>query len=194
MSDDGKIIIRSVEVTTELPVFICDLSPIQAQLNLAREAIEELRVSHPQSTESNVKATYMSPWHSHLINPKFGPLTQSIVTIAREVCKTHMSANLEALNMDLVVTDCWGIIYDSADYTQKHTHFPAEFSCSLYLEEHEDSAPIIFSGKLNIQPKPNMLVLFPGILVHEVPATSGRRVVVAMNMNKRAVFDSVNKQ
>ena len=85
MSDDGKIIIRSVEVATELPVFICDLSPIQAQLDLARQAIEELRISHPQSTESNVKATYMSPWHSHLINPKFGPLTQSIVTIAREV-------------------------------------------------------------------------------------------------------------
>jgi len=33
--------------------------------------------------------------------------------------------------------------------------------------------------------------LFPGILVHEVPETEGRRVVVAMNLNKRALFDSV---
>ena len=193
MSNNGKVEIRSVEVTTELPVFICDLSPIQAQLNLAREAIDELRISHPQSPESNVKATYMSPWHSHLLNPKLVPLTQSVITIAREASKAHLSANLEALNMDLVVTDCWGIIYDQASYTQRHNHFPSEFGCSIYLEAHEDSAPIIFSGRLNIKPKPNMLVLFPGILNHEVPATAGRRVVVAMNLNKRAVFGGVNK-
>lgn len=193
MSNNDKVEIRSVDVTTELPVFICDLSPIQAQLNLAREAIDELRVSHPQSPESNVKATYMSPWHSHLLNPKLVPLTQSVITIAREVSKSHLSANLEALNMDLVVTDCWGIIYDQANYTQRHTHFPSEFGSSIYLEAHEDSAPIIFAGRLHVKPKPNMLVLFPGILAHEVPATAGRRVVVAMNLNKRAVFDSVNK-
>jgi hypothetical protein len=185
--------IRTVEVTTELPVFICDLSGIQPQLDLARQAIDELKITHPQSPESNVKATYMSPWHSHLINPKLLPLTQSIVTIAREASKNTLSANLAALNLDLVVTDCWGIIYEQSSYTQLHNHFPSEFSCSIYLEAHEDSAPIIFSRKLHIKPKPNMLVMFPGILVHEVPATSGRRVVVAMNLNKRALFDGVAK-
>lgn len=193
MSDTPKVELRAVEVTTELPVFISDLTLIQPQLDLAREAIDELRVTHPQSPESNVKATYMSPWHSHLLNPKLGPITESVLTLAREASKRHLSANLAALNMDLVVTDCWGIIYDQADYTQRHNHFPSEFSCALYLEAHEDSAPIIFSGRLNIKPKPGMLVLFPGILTHEVPATSGRRVVLAMNLNKRAVFDGVKK-
>lgn len=193
MSDSEKVQIRTVEVAAETPVFICDLSLIKPQLDLARMAIEELRVSHPDTTQSNVQSVYMSPWHSHLINNKFKPLTDSAVTIAQEVSRTHLSANLPALNMGLVVTDCWGAIYEKSDYTKRHNHFPAEFSCVIYLEVHENSAPIIFSGKLHVQPKPNMMVLFPGILQHEVPATDGRRVVVAMNMNKRAIFDGMNK-
>jgi len=36
-----------------------------------------------------------------------------------------------------------------------------------------------------------MLVMFPGILTHEVPATKGRRVVVAMNLHKHATFANV---
>ena len=193
MSDSEKVQIRTVEVAAETPVFICDLSLIKPQLDLARMAIEELRVSHPDTTQSNVQSVYMSPWHSHLINNKFKPLTDSAVTIAQEVSRTHLSANLPALNMGLVVTDCWGAIYEKSDYTKRHNHFPAEFSCVIYLEVHENSAPIIFSGKLHVQPKPNMMVLFPGILQHEVPATDGRRVVVAMNTNKRAIFDGMNK-
>ena len=193
MSDTEKVQIRTVEVAAETPVFICDLSLIKPQLDLARMGIEELRVSHPDTTPSNVQSVYMSPWHSHLINNKFKPLTDSAITIAQEVSRTHLSANLPALNMGLVVTDCWGAIYEKSDYTKRHNHFPAEFSCVIYLEVHENSAPIIFSGKLHVQPKPNMMVLFPGILQHEVPATDGRRVVVAMNMNKRAIFDGMNK-
>jgi hypothetical protein len=192
MSSEDLVHIRTVDVSAELPVIICDLSPIKAQLDLARLAIEELRMTHPQSPESNVKATYMSPWHSHLLNPKLIPLTESVKTIGREASK-RLSANLEALNMDLVVTDCWGIIYEQSSYTQKHNHFPSEFSCSIYLEAHEDSAPIIFAGKFHVKPKPNMLVMFPGILIHEVPATTGRRVVVAMNLQKRAVFEGITK-
>lgn len=180
---------RSVYVGTELPVFIADLSPAQAQLDLARQAIDELRISHPESPNSNVKATYMSPWTSHLINSKLVPLTNVVLSVGREVSKV-LSADLKNLNMDLVVTDCWGIIYDKSNYTHIHNHFPAEFACSIYLEAHPDSAPIIFAGKLNIKPKPGMLVMFPGILNHEVPATDGRRVVVAMNLNKRALFSN----
>lgn len=179
---------HSVFVGAELPVFIADLSPAQAQLDLAREALEELRITHPESPISNVKATYMSPWTSHLINPKLMPLANLVAAVGREASKT-LSADLNNLNMDLVVTDCWGIIYDKSSYTAIHNHFPCEFACSIYLEAHPDSAPIIFARKLNIKPTPGMLVMFPGILNHEVPATEGRRVVIAMNLNKRALFE-----
>jgi hypothetical protein len=63
----------------DIPVFVADLTPLQAQLQLARMAIDELRESHPLSPESNVKATYMSPWRSHLLTDKFGPLMQVVL-------------------------------------------------------------------------------------------------------------------
>ena len=180
--------IQTTNVLTELPVFTADLSFVKPQLDLARRAIDELRVTHPQSPDSNVKALYMSPWHSHLLNPKLGPITDSVVTIAQEVARSYLSANLAVLNMEMIVTDCWGVIYEKSDYTQAHHHFPSDLSCVIYLEASDDSAPIIFGGKLAIKPKTNLMVMFPGLLTHEVPATAAPRVVLAMNLNKRAVF------
>jgi hypothetical protein len=182
--------LRQVNVSTELPVFITDLSPVQHKLDGARQAIEELRLTHPNSPQSNVNATYMSPWTSHLINPKLMPLVEEVTQLGRE-CSRALSADLAVLNMDLVVTDCWGIIYDRSSHTRLHNHFPAEFACSIYLEAAPDCSPIVIAGKLNIKPLPGMMVMFPGILNHEVPATTGRRVVVAMNLSKRALFQNV---
>ena len=51
-------------IKNDLPIFIFDLSGIKHILNLAQEAIYELRESHP-SVESNVMADYRSPWKSH---------------------------------------------------------------------------------------------------------------------------------
>jgi hypothetical protein len=184
---------KSIEVSTELPVFLWDLEEFRPQLQLAREAIDELRLTHPDSPESNVKANYMSPWHSHTINPKLKPLTEVAVNAGREVSKT-LSANLASLNMDLIVTDCWGAVYERSNHTQKHNHFPSDLSCVIYLEASSDSAPIVFGGKLHIKPYPNLMVMFPGILVHEVPPTDGRRVMVAMNLQKIAVFAGIAAQ
>ena len=86
--------------------------------------------------------------------------------------------------MNLVVSDCWGIIYETSDTTRVHNHFPAEYGCAIYLEADEDCAPIIFAGHFKIQPEAGTLVLFPGILNHEVPANNGKRVVLSMNLVK----------
>jgi hypothetical protein len=188
---DNKI--RSIDVSAQIPVFVCDVSAFQAQLQFAKEAIYELRATHPQTTESNVKANYMSPWHSHTINPKLKPLTEVAVAVGREVSKM-LSANLAALNMDLIVTDCWGVIYEHANYTQRHNHYPSDLSCVFYLEASDDSAALIVGDKLHIKPKPGLMVMFPGILVHEVPKTEGRRLVVAMNLQKVATFAAAVRQ
>ena len=144
----------------DIPVFVADLTPLQAQLQLARLAIDELRESHPQSPESNVKATYMSPWRSHLLTDKFGPLMQVVLQVSKEASKL-LSANLDALNMEMNVSECWGIIYEQATYTIPHNHFPSDFSCSIYLESHDDRAPIVFPGKYPLQIKSNIWVMFP---------------------------------
>ena len=77
----------------------------------------------------------------------------------------------------------WG--REQADYTAPHNHFPADLSCVVYLEAEPGCAPLVFSGSSAYQPRPQTLIMFPGITRHEVPATPGRRVVVAMNLFKQ---------
>lgn len=185
MSDTSAVRIVGATVQTDLPVIIAELGPIADRLQLAREAIEELRVSHPQSPESNVKAAYMSPWKSHMLNGKLLPLCASVVEIAKAAAPKAWSGDLGALGLDLLVTHCWGAVYERADYTAPHNHWPADLSCVVYLEAEEGCAPLVFSKSSVYHPRPATLVMFPGIAMHEVPATPGRRVVVAMNLFKQ---------
>ena len=173
------------QVETELPIVIAELAPIADRLRLAREAIDELRISHPQPPASNVKASYMSPWKSHLLNPKLQPLCASVVEIAKAAAPKAWSGHLDGLGLDLFVTDCWGAIYEQADRTERHNHWPADLSCVVYLEAEPGCAPLVFSGKSAFYPRPATLVMFPGITMHEVPPTPGRRVVVALNLFKQ---------
>lgn len=174
-------------VTAKLPLFIADLTAMPEPLRLAREAVNELRASHPESTPSNVQAIYMSPWKSHLLNPKLSSLCHTVIQLAR-VSAGSIGGDLAQLNFELMVSDCWGAIYEATDLTKRHNHFPAEFAAAVYLEAEEGCAPIVFAGHTPVQPRPGMLLLFPGILDHEVPATAGKRVVVAMNLYKKAML------
>jgi hypothetical protein len=187
MPADDQVTVTRTFVSTQLPLFVCDLSAMSDALRLAAEALVELRQSHPESTPSNVRAVYMSPWKSHTLNPKLGPLCTAITNLARVGARGITGSDLEALNVQLVVTDCWGAIYESADSTLRHNHFPAEFAAVAYLEAEAGCAPIVFSGT-PVQPRPGMVLIFPGILDHEVPPTAGRRTVVAMNLYKKATF------
>ncbi len=187
MSDDQVTLTRNF-VNAQLPVFVCDLSAMIDPFRLAAEAVNELQQTHPQSTPSNVKALYMSPWKSHILNPKLGLLCATVVKLARMGARGITGADLSALNIELVVTDCWAAVYHSTDSTLRHNHFPAEFAAVAYLEAADGCAPIIFAGSTAIQPRPGMVIIFPGILDHEVPATNARRTVVAMNLYKKASF------
>lgn len=187
MPDDQITLTRSF-VNVQIPVFVCDLSAMSDPFRQASEAVQALRHSHPESTPSNVKALYMSPWKSHLLNPKLDLLCATVVNLARIAARGITGADLSALNVELVVTDCWAAIYESGNSTLRHNHFPAEFAAVAYLEADEDCAPIVFAGSTPIQPRQGMVIIFPGILDHEVPATQGRRTVVAMNLYKKASF------
>lgn len=189
MTTTDSVRIVGASIQTEVPAIIAELGPIADRLQLAREAIEELRVSHPQSPESNVKSVYMSPWKSHMLNPKLMPLCASVVEIAKAAAPKAWSGDLGALGLDLLVTHCWGAIYEQADYTAPHNHWPADLSCVVYLEADPGCAPLVFSKTSAYQPRLGTLIMFPGITMHEVPATPGRRVVVAMNLFKQLGLD-----
>ncbi len=168
-------------VPTEATVFGCSLLAYETELALAKQAVQELRQSHPDSTPSNVMAVYMSPWKSHLLTDKFGPLIQIVSDKIKEASKRHLSTDLAALNYDLAVADCWCAVYERSNYTIPHTHMPTTFSAVLYLEMDTGSSPIVFNNSVAANPTSGTLVFFPGHLLHHVPATEGKRTIVVIN-------------
>jgi len=188
MTDTAKPVVNHLTVETTMPIFWADLSHLPEHLLMARQAIDELRVSHPDSVQSNVRSVYMSPWKSHQLNAKLVPICQTVTDYAKQAALQHMNTDLSRLNWGLQVTDCWGAIYEEADHTIPHSHFPSDFSAVVYLEAEDGCAPIVFANILVVQPKPRMLILFPGMLVHSVPKDTGNRVVLAMNMHKFPSF------
>jgi hypothetical protein len=188
MPTTAAIELGQYEVPTKLPVFHCHLGAVADQLILARQAIAELQQSHPESTPSNVRSVYMSPWKSHQLNAKFGPLTNTVRELAMRASKQFLVTDMAKLNLDLTVTDCWGAIYDESDHTLRHTHFPSDFVAVIYLEAGPNCAPIVFDDHLAITPRPGWMMLFPGMLPHHVPENHDSRVIVAMNLLKLPNF------
>jgi hypothetical protein len=185
MDRTSALQLTTVSVPLQLPVFCCDLSAeFQTELSLAKEAVQELLISHPESITSNVKATYSSSYKSHLLNAKLIPLTELVIKLAKKASKETLSCDLDSINVDLFTADCWCAIYEESDQTIPHNHFPSDFSAVVYLEAEADSAPIIFANSILVKPVAGSLVLFPGILQHHVPPTKARRVIVAMNIFK----------
>ena len=176
--------VNMLEVGTKAPIFWVDMTAYAPMLKAAREAIDELRVSHPESTPSNVKAVYMSPWKSHLLNDKLHPLCLHAMATAKQASKDFWNTDIDALNLDFMIADCWGVIYEESDQTILHSHYPSDFSAVIYLEADENCAPIVFEQKLVVKPQPNVMIMFPGYLRHEVPQNHGKRSIIALNMNK----------
>jgi hypothetical protein len=117
----------------------------------------------------------------------FHTKAKEIFDIAKHVSDICSSVTKTEFNCDLSyqVTSCWGAIYTKNSYAQEHDHFPNVFSCVIYIKVNDDSSPIIFENeKLVLHPKNNSILIFPGILRHNVPVvnTNDERVVLAFNL------------
>lgn len=180
--------LNKLSVPIDTPVFYLSLIEHAPLLGLARAAVDELRERFPDSTPSNVKSVYMSPWKSHLHTDKFNPLIAVILEYVYASYRDHLGADLKALNFSLSVADCWCAIYENSDYTMPHAHIPSDVSAVVYLEMDENSAPIIFNNTVAVNPVPGSLVFFPGNMIHHVPATQSKRIVMAVNFIKLPSF------
>lgn len=130
----------------------------------------------------------MSPWGSQRLNPKLGLLCASAMAIVTRCAQAVSGVPPDAVNLEFVLTDCWAAIYERADATARHNHFPCDLAAVVYLEAEENCAPIVFGDGVAVQPRPRTMIVFPGLLDHEVPATVGRRIIIAMNFHKKATF------
>ena len=81
------------------------------------------------------------------------------------------------------VVSLWAVVMEEGDQAIPHDHLSAAWSCVYYIDVEEDVAPIFLEDK-EVHVKNGMMVLFPGLLTHYVPPTKGRRVAIAMNIDK----------
>lgn len=165
-------------VEKSMPIFAVNISQFNDALRLAAEAILEEKEKNPKPMESNVKASYVSDYSSHLVNKKFQPLIDLVLSFCSEVSKTYYKCDLK-----FKCYNCWGMLYEKDDYTVSHNHFPSTFAAVVYIDIEEEGSPIVVEDVLTIIPKKGSLIVFPAMLEHEVPKTQGKRMVVAMNID-----------
>jgi hypothetical protein len=163
------------KLKVSLPYFTVDLGSHTQALADARQALEELRLEEPSIT-SNVNADYVSPYDSHRRNTKLQPLCKLAVSCCEYVTETVLGQGLE-----LAVINCWVAEYKPGDFTHRHDHWPMLFSCVIYLDCDQDSAPLIL-GDTKVEVRTGLMVIFPGWVEHEVLPTVGARSCVAINL------------
>ena len=87
------------------------------------------------------------------------------------------------------------MMYEYSEWTKRHSHFPSDFAAVYYVDVEPGSAPVIFESvekdgvhdnnqPLTIQPENGMLMLWPALLHHEVPSTTGKRMCISLNIEK----------
>ena len=68
------------------------------------------------------------------------------------------------------------VVLDETGYS----HWPSQYSVCYYADIGEGCSPLKF-GSYEIQPENGMVIVFDGMVVHEVPPTDFPRTCVAMN-------------
>lgn len=178
-----KIELQLVEAQSVL--FGFDLSSKPAELDLAREAVRELQVSHPDPRTSNVYGEWLSPKNAHVLNPKLQPLCKLVTDICGQIWSDIFNGGEGDFAEDFYIWQCWAVSYGDGGFAKSHNHFPAFFAAVVYLEADEVSAPIVFGNNAARPSTRNALYVFPGALQHAVPLNQGRRVAVALNILKK---------
>ena len=164
-------------VKGKYPVFTTSLNHSPEEIRSIKETIIQYRKKNPKSNKSNVKA-----WHSEYSTHE---LTRCFDDINRRIlieCN-NISNSFNDIKDRLRLFNMWVNIYEKGDRTVLHNHSPTDYSCCYYVDIEENSSPIKFPPNLEIFPKNDMLVIFPGNLDHEVLPTNGKRILIAMNLD-----------
>jgi len=162
-----------------IPIFTTKLENYEGKNTFLLHLVSELKKQNSDSDASNVKA-----WYKRLTNENVGfeSIVSEIVAACNFIGSEFSKESKEKIKFKS--HNLWVIEYEEGDYTKIHTHFPSDFSCVYYIDVAEDSSPMIIEGRIKIKPENGLLVIFPGILDHEVPKTKGKRTVLSLNVIK----------
>ena len=173
-------------------------SPINHHCNLAfpiyqysfpqlitMETCREYRKSFPQSNNTNVFAWHTG-YNAHKTTDVFNQVMNTTLASCSEMSQAYFKALPEG-KYKYVVENLWLAMYEKSDYTKIHTHFPAPFAACYYVEVEDDCSPITFGAAgtehVSIQPENGMLLVWLGLLPHQVAPTNKKRTCICMNIN-----------
>jgi hypothetical protein len=167
-------------VPTTATIFIIDFSEHRPLLELSKEAIFEEKIKdNGESLNSNVRANYVTSYLAHTKNEKFTPLVELVLQTANDIIYQKDDFEIEMCCMN-----AWGMEYLEGDYALPHNHFPyiPGYSAICYIDVEDGCAPIIFENNTMIKPKSNMFLMFPALVLHHVPKTKSKRILMSYNL------------
>ena len=172
-------------IDDKYPIFVIP-NIFYAKINKLKEKIHEYRI---KSKSTNIKHKDIA-YHT-LISYKLGYIPnfyhETIDVIDKindyilKICETIIK-NFESDETNLKLSDMWVNFYEKGDYIKEHNHV-ADYSCCYYVDLDDDTSPIIFPP-ISVNPKNDMLILFDARIFHSVPTTTGKRINIAMNLNR----------
>ena len=132
------------------------------------------KVGDTQNRKTNVKAD-MTSWFMQREYQIFNLVGDIAIKLAQEASPFEVQFELY---------DIWGAVYKRNDFTKPHDHWPHPWSFSYYVKS-DGTTPIIFpEGGHYFYPKTNDIIVWPGILRHNVPAhkSNEERIVISGNL------------
>jgi len=122
-----------------------------------------------------IRSTYKIYEETEVLNQLFDNIVSTINDVYKDEYKDRI----------FLLANAWSAIYKKDSYANSHNHIPYNWAFIYYLQSNGDT-PLIFNEiNLRINPKDDMLIIFPSYLVHSVPPHEGDkdRICVAGNIN-----------
>ena len=155
---------------------------IEAQLNIPQDykqqCIDEIyKIDNSINERSNVygiRSTYKVWEETEVLNQLLDNIKNTIDGLYKDEFKER----------HFPITSAWSVIYKKGHGANPHEHLPNAWAFVYYLKSNGDT-PLVFNEiNHSINPKDDMLVVFPSYLIHSVPPHEGDedRICVAGNI------------
>lgn len=121
-----------------------------------------------------IRSTYKVWEETEVLNQLLDNIVSTINNIYKDEYK----------DMNFILENAWGAIYKKDSYANSHKHLPDAWAFVYYLKSNGDT-PLIFNEiNLHVNPKDDMLLVFPSYLIHSVPPHEGDedRICIAGNI------------
>ena len=157
--------------------------------NYRKENTEQMKFYKATKDKINVindEYTNVNAWCSSYQTHEKTNLFKEYENILNNHCENFYNNFVQ--NIKLKLADFWIVKYKKGDFAVKHNHGIGTtniISGCYYIDIEKNASPILFENQGPIYPKKDMLILFPSLLDHEVPKTTGKRLLVSFNFIRK---------